>query len=130
MDILPGNAHDSQNVVEVVERSEEAVGDKVETVIGDSAYGTGGVRQQMVDAGRKVVAKVSPRPGTGKFTKEDFQIDLQNDRVICPAGNACCDFSLVSAKSRWTGKKEKRKRFTFKAETCAACPLRSRCGAA
>jgi hypothetical protein len=127
VDILPGNAHDSQNVVELVERSEEAVGDKVETVIGDSAYGAGGVRQQMAEAGRQVVAKVPPRPRTGKFTKEDFQIDLKNDRVICPAGHVCCDFSLISTHSRLTGKKEKRKRFTFDAKTCSACALRSRC---
>lgn len=127
VDILPGNAHDSQNVVEVVERSEEAVGDKVETVIGDSAYGAGGVRQRMADAGRQVVAKVPPRPRTGKFTKEDFQIDLKHDRVICPAGNACYDFSLISTNSRLTGKKEKRKRFTFDAKTCSACALRTRC---
>lgn len=127
VDILPGNAHDSQNVVDVVKRCEEAVGEKVETVIGDSAYGTGGVRQQMADAGRRVVARVVPPPRTGKFTKEDFQIDLENSRVTCPAGNVCCDFSLVSTKSRWTGKKEKRKRFTFDARTCCACPLRPKC---
>lgn len=125
--ILPGNAHDSQNVMEVVERSEEAVGDKVETVIGDSAYGTGGVRQQMADAGRQVVAKVPPRPRTGKFTKEHFQIDLKNDRVICPGGHVCSDFSLISTNSRLTGKKEKRKRFTFEAKICSACPLRPKC---
>jgi metal-dependent hydrolase (beta-lactamase superfamily II) len=45
VEVLAGNAHDSQNVVEVVEHSEEALGDKVETVIGDSAYGTGAVRE-------------------------------------------------------------------------------------
>ncbi len=127
VDILPGNAHDSQNVMEVVERSEQVFGEKIETVIGDSAYGAGGVRQQMADAGRQVVAKVPPRPRTGKFTKEDFQIDLKNDRVVCPAGNVCCDSSLVSTNSRWTGKKEKRKRFTFEAKTCSFCLLRSQC---
>jgi hypothetical protein len=113
--------------VDVVERPEEAVGEKVETVIGDSAYGTGGLRQQMADSGRQVVAKVPARPRTGKFTKEDFQNDVENSRVTCPAGHVCCDFSLVSTKSRWTGKKEKRKRFTFKAKTCSACPLRPKC---
>ena len=127
VDILPGNAHDSENVVEVVERSEQALGHEVETVIGDSAYGTGGVRRQMADTGRQVVAKVPPRPRTGKFAKEDFHIDLENNRVICPAGNVCCDFSLVSTKSRLAGKKEKRKRFTFEAEICSACPLRHKC---
>jgi hypothetical protein len=62
VDILPGNAHDSQNVVEVVERSDEAVGEKVETIIGDSAYGVAAVRQEMEDCGRQVVAKVVPAP--------------------------------------------------------------------
>jgi hypothetical protein len=81
----------------------------------------------MAEAGRQVLAKVPPRPRTGKFTKEDFQIDLKNDRVVCPAGNVCCDFSLVSTNSRWTGKKEKRKRFTFEAKTCSLCPLRAQC---
>jgi cell division FtsZ-interacting protein ZapD len=127
VDILPGNAHDSQNVMEVVERSQQVLREKIGTVIGDSAYGAGGVRQQMADAGRQVVAKVPLRPRTGKFTKEDFQIDLKNDRVVCPAGNVCCDFSLVSTNSRWTGKKEKRKRFTFEAKTCSLCPLRAQC---
>ena len=127
VDVLPGNAHDSRNVVEVVERSEEALGEEVETVIGDSAYGTGAVRAQFADAGREVVAKVPPRPDTGKFTKDDFQIDLENDRVICPAGRVCGDFSLISTTSRLTGQKEKRKRFTFEAGTCSACCVRHKC---
>ena len=95
VDVLAGNAHDSEKVMEVMERSEEATGSEVETVIGDSAYGTGGVRQQMADAGRQVVAKVPPRPNTGKFTKEDFQIDLRNNRVTCRAGQVCTTFHVA-----------------------------------
>ena len=72
VDVLPGNAHDSRNVVEVVERSEEALGEEVETVIGDSAYGTGAVRAQFADAGREVVAKSPAVRRPGKFTKRDF----------------------------------------------------------
>lgn len=127
VDVLPGNAHDSQNVVEVVERSEEALGEEVETVIGDSAYGTGAVRAQFADAGREVVAKAPAVRRPGKFTKRDFQVDFEHNRVTCPAGNVCCDFSVVSARSGVTGKKEKTKRFTFGKNTCLTCPLRSQC---
>jgi hypothetical protein len=127
VDILPGNAHDSQNVMEVVERSEEAMGQKVEEVIGDSAYGSGGVRQQLTERGRHVVARVPPLPPTGKFTKRDFKIDEKQDRVTCPAGHVCDDFSVVSSNSGSGRDKRKRKRFTFDAKTCLACPLRHKC---
>jgi transposase len=127
VDVLPGNAHDSWNVVEVVERSEEALGEEVKTVIGDSAYGTGAVRAQFADAGREVVAKVPAVPRPGKFTKQDFQIDFEHNRVTCPAGNACSDFSVVSASSGMTGKKQKTKRFTFDKNSCLTCPVRSQC---
>jgi hypothetical protein len=127
VDILPGNAHDSENVVEVVERSEEAIGEKVETIIGDSAYGTGAVRGQFADAGREIVAKAPVVRRPGKFSKQDFQVDFEHDRVTCPAGNACGDFAVVSARSGTRGKKEKVKRFTFDKSTCLTCPLRSQC---
>jgi hypothetical protein len=127
VDILPGNAHDSQNVMEVVERCEEAMGQKVEEVIGDSAYGSGGVRHQLAESGRHVVARVPPLPPTGKFTKRDFKIDEKHDRVTCPAGHVCDDFSVVSSNSGSGRDKQKRKRFTFDAKVCSACPLRSKC---
>jgi len=127
VDILPGNAHDSEKVVEVVERSEEALGSEVETVIGDSAYGTGSVRKQMADADRQVVAKVPARPDTGRFTKDDFQIDLENDRVTCPAGEMCTTFHVAWIRSGLNGKRMETKRFLFDRATCLACPLRDRC---
>jgi transposase len=37
VDVLPGNAHDSEKVFEIVERSEEAMGEEVEETIGDCA---------------------------------------------------------------------------------------------
>jgi len=127
VDVLPGNGHDSEKVLEVVERSEEAMGEEVEKTIGDCAYGTGAVRQRFADAGREIVAKVPRPPRTGKFTKDDFKIDLENDRVTCPADHVCRDFCVVWIKSRVTGKKQKAKRFTFQPKTCFACTLRDRC---
>lgn len=81
----------------------------------------------MANTGRQVVVKVPPRPRTGKFTKRDFKIDLKRNRVTCPAGKVCHDFSLISATSGLAGKKEKRKRFTCDAKSCSSCALRSQC---
>jgi len=74
-----------------------------------------------------MVAKVPRPPRTGKFTKGDFKIDLENDGVTCPSGHVCHDFLVVWIQSRVTGKKQKTKRFIFDAKTCFACPLRDKC---
>jgi len=73
------------------------------------------------------VAKVPRPPHAGKFTKDDFNTDLQNHRVTCPAGHVCSDGQVVWIKSRVTRKKQKPQRFTFDAKTYSACPLRSKC---
>lgn len=86
-------------------------------VYGDAAYGSG---EQLADLdGRGIDAKVKTQPPArrnGKFSKDDFDIDLDADTVTCPAGHTteivrAADGSGVA-------------RFTDK---CRTCPLRERC---
>lgn len=64
----------------------EAASKPVE-VFGDGSYGTAEVLAHLEQAGAIANVKVQPAtaPG-GHFTKDDFQIDLKNDTVTCPAG--------------------------------------------
>lgn len=86
------------------------------TVYGDCAYGTGEVLADMFANGIDPNVK-TPRPQApdGHFTKDDFEIDLEDDTATCPNG--------VTVPIRW-GKKEGQARF---GKACAACPLRDRC---
>ncbi len=118
MEVLPGNAADAEQAVEVVEASEAATGCQVVEVIGDCAYGAGSTRAEFAETGRTVVAKVPEIHNQGCFTKTDFQIDLEAGTCTCPNKQETRD--LRPAKGGGGV-------FVFAAETCAACPLRAQC---
>jgi len=127
VEVLPGNAPDSQGALELVEQSEQNTGMQVEEAIGDCAYGDGETRQAFEEAGRKLVARVPRYPNRGLFPKEDFEIDLETMTVTCPAGQVTG--KLVSAGLRRTrdGRCEPLQAFRFDGAVCDACPLRAQC---
>ena len=83
-------------------------------VYGDSAYGTGGLRAALAEAGHTAVIKPGPlKPAVeGGFTLDDFTVDEAARTVTCPAGIT----RPISA----------RRNVTFGA-ACRSCPLRARC---
>ena len=77
VDVLPGNAYDSERALELVDQSEENTGMKVEEAIGDCAFGGGSPREEFEQAIRKLIARVPKRPNRGFFPKDDFDIDMR-----------------------------------------------------
>jgi hypothetical protein len=118
VDVLPGNAPDVEQALEVVDASEAATGGQVVEVLGDCAYGAGETRAEFAAAGRTLIAKVPDLQNQGYFTKTDFQIDLETGTCTCPGGHATADLRPA---------KDGGGLFVFAAETCAACPLRPQC---
>jgi hypothetical protein len=86
-------------------------------VFGDSAYAGPDTIAELNEAGYEVIAKVPPATNRdGRYTKDDFRIDLAANRVTCPAG--------VTVAVRVGADGEGRAQF---GAACAACPLRERC---
>jgi hypothetical protein len=81
---------------------------------GDSAYGTGELRDAIGQAGHRAVIKPKPlqAPVQGGFTADDFAVDEQAGTVTCPAGV--------------TPAIPPGRHVVFGA-ACRACPLRARC---
>jgi len=81
---------------------------------GDSAYGTGDLRDAIGKAGHRAVIKAKPLqpPVEGGFTLDDFTVSEQDRAVTCPAGVT----RPITA----------RRNVTFGA-ACRQCPLRERC---
>jgi hypothetical protein len=81
---------------------------------GDSAYGTGDLRDAIEKAGHQAVIKPKPlrSPVEGGFTIDDFTVDEEAGTVTCPAGHA-----VPLSRTRVA---------TFGA-LCRDCPLRERC---
>lgn len=118
VDILPANAGDGQDALELVEASEANTEVAVETTIGDCAYGGGELRQRFVEQGRRLVAKVPVQTNRGYYTRELFQFDLTRQHCTCPAGQTTTDRGQT---------KRGRLQFRFPAAACGPCPLRTSC---
>jgi hypothetical protein len=81
---------------------------------GDSAYGTGELRDAIARAGHRAVIKPKPlQPAVpGGFTIDDFTVDEQARTVTCPAGIT----RQVTARNA-----------VIFGAACRGCPLRARC---
>lgn len=126
VEVLAGNAPDSEGALELTEASEANAGLEVAETIGDCAYGDGATRQAYADAGRKLVARVAPRGGD-QITKDQFQIDLEALSCTCPAGQTTRRLIRRGYSRDRGGKKHARQAFHFDGTICAACPLHAQC---
>jgi hypothetical protein len=88
--------------------------DRTREWYGDSAYGTGDLRDAIAKAGHTAVIKPKPLPAAvaGGFTVDDFTVDRAAGTVGCPGGHTRPISTTGVA--------------TFGA-LCGTCPLRSRC---
>ena len=125
VDVIPGNAHDSHNSAQLIEQSAQASDASVNTVLGDTAYGT--VEQRLrAENAYTLIAPVARPPQTGRFTKEDFVIDLDNQTVTCPAGKTTARCYTRKEKTKH-GRVFTHKTFHFAADDCRSCLLRAHC---
>jgi hypothetical protein len=88
-------------------------------VYGDAAYGAGQLLTRLENAGVDIKTKVQPpiAPG-GRFTKDEFTVDLDAGIVTCPAG--------VTIAFRETQHQRHAAVARFGA-ACTGCPLASQC---
>ena len=116
--VTPGNTPDRDAVEDLLAEPGADPGEPKPAVVGDSAYADGATLDALSAQGYDVVAKVPPaRNGTGGFTKDRFDIDLEASTVTCPAAH-----TVPITFGRRGG------RASF-GPHCTACPLRADCTA-
>lgn len=71
---------------------------------------------QLYEAGKKVIAKPWSPPSNGKYSKKDFQINLEENKVTCPANQT------VPIKG-----KPNKLRARFSNKLCDKCELKKNC---
>jgi Transposase DDE domain/Transposase domain (DUF772) len=125
--VFRANQHDGENLPQLL-AALAGLGLRPRKVIGDHAYGTvanhahvaQGNAQGLYPAQELVARMARPQNG-GRFTKDQFQVDLERRTVTCPAGQPC-------AMTRWATRDQDRGwEFEFPEAVCGACPLRSQC---
>jgi len=127
VEVLAGNAADSEQALELIEATEENTGLEVEETIGDCAYGGGNTRQAFADENRKLVAKVGAHRCRGQTPKQEFQIDLEQMTCTCPASQTTRTLTKQGYWQDRDGERHPLQAFLFDADICTACPLRLDC---
>ena len=86
------------------------------SVYGDSAYGTGSVLDTLENVGANILCKVkAPVAPAGRFTKDDFRIDMELGTVVCPAGRTAWLREVKGGQVARFG------------SACQSCPLFAQC---
>lgn len=116
IEVTPASEQDGPQAKELVDQQPEQR--KPKRILGDTAYGTGPVRQELEGREVEVLAPVAEAPANeDRLLKRDFRIDLEQGTVTCPAGQV----------ARVTTARSGKRCATFAKPVCDGCPLRSRC---
>ncbi len=122
VDVRAGNAGDGEGAVPLLAQILALPGIVIDTLLADMAYSDGDVREAVGKHGVELVAKVPPVTNGGRFPKTDFHIDLQAQRVTCPALETTTDVRPTT-----DHKGRQAIRFVFATATCGACPFQTQC---
>jgi transposase len=122
VDVSPANCPDGKMTEPLIEEAEKEYQVKTKSLCGDGAYSSGKIKEKMDNKRIELISKVPVPKDTGKFTKEDFQIDLAQGKVTCPEGK-------VAEKCRQSKNSEGEvtKTFVFRKETCLNCQRGEEC---
>lgn len=119
VDVTAGNVHDSQPCPKLIDEQPEDI--RPETLKGDTAYGTGSNRAEMKTRNVNLISPVPETQGhKGCFPKAMFEIDIDNETCLCPAGEMAPD----KVYDKKTGEL---KVFNFSEEQCHPCPFKEKC---
>jgi len=118
-DVRSANTYDGEGAADLVEEASQKVEGKLERVLGDTAYGTTNVREDLEKLEVEVIAKAPPLPGSkGTFRLDAFRIDEARGVTTCPAGKKSVRVDRMG---------EDGVRYVFSREECATCELRTQC---
>lgn len=120
-----GDVEESSMLIDLIEKSERNTGLKVQTVVGDSQYGTvenfcecgyRGIKAHMADLSESHKDKGQK---SGIYPKDEFKYDEDTDSYRCPAGKIL--------KRRRHKKPRRAYEYATSSEVCNECELKARC---
>ena len=124
-EVTPGEVHEAHRMQSLIDSHQKNTGQKVETAVADSKYGTIenylACQDQGINAHINSLEQTQKNTGTKKgiFPKEAFSYDAIDDIFICPAGQIL--------KRRKYFKKRKHYEYIASAGTCNSCELKGKC---
>jgi len=125
IDVSAGNCPDQDMAKPLIKETEEEFGIKTKSLCGDGAYGSGKMRKDMDGKEIELISKAPALKDTRKLSKEEFEIDVKNEKVVCPEGKV----AEMCHKSK-DAEGEVTKTFVFSKEVCNVCLRKDKCTSA
>jgi transposase len=120
------DGNDQNQLAPMALLAKETLGVEVLTVVADSGYFKGEQIKQCVDA---QITPYAPEPDKsrpireqGRYSRDKFIFDRENNRYTCPAGEP-----LTQTGQPYEKRGQKMVRYTSRTSTCKDCLLRSSC---
>lgn len=118
IDVTTGEASEGELLMETIERVEETLEKKLDTVTADAGYAHSENYRQLEKHGTQAVIPPQKTPRAKKeFPISRFKYDARHEHVKCPAGKKLTNRSRVRSGYVYRGD----------AKTCGICPLREAC---
>jgi transposase len=125
VDVSAGNCPDGDMAEKLLDEIETECGIKTKSLTGDGAYGSGKMRERMDERNTELIAKAPALKDTGKISKEEFEVDLEKEKVTCPEGK-----TTTKCNRSKNAEGEVTRTFVFPKEVCDTCPRKSGCTSA
>jgi len=122
IDISPGNCPDQKMAEPLIDEAKEEFGVRTRSLTGDTGYGSPDMQKKMSERKIELISKVPAAKNSGKLSKEEFEINLEEEKVTCLEGNTTDKYY----KSK-DAKGETTKTFIFPQETCQLCSRKNKC---
>lgn len=123
LEVLPANGAEAQDAVHLIEREQQAHGNKIEQLSLDGAGFNGPMLRALEGPGGMEVDVITPPRDFGNeegFASTEFALTSDGEHVTCPAGH-------TSNKGFQDATKPNRTTFDFAAKKCWGCPLLAQC---
>jgi len=124
-EVTPGEVHEAHRMQSLLDSHQKNTGQKIETAVADSKYGTIenylACQDQGINAHISSLEQTQKNTGTKKgiFPKEAFSYNAIDDIFICPAGQIL--------KRRKYFKKRKHYEYIASAGICNSCEFKEKC---
>lgn len=121
VNVLPANGDEGADAATLIAHEEQAHGNDVEAVSLDGAGFRGAVLRELTDPQGLRLEVITPPPPEKwtVFSPQAFTLDAQREELTCPNGEKTRRRTYCEDENGW--------RFSFAAQQCAGCPLRSQC---
>ena len=122
IEVSSGNCPDQEMAEPLIDEAKEESGVKTRSLTGDGSYGSSDMQKKMSNREIELISKVRAPKNRGKISKEEFEIDLKEKKVVCPERKVATKY-YQSKNSQG----ETTKTFIFPKEVCQLCSRRGEC---